>query len=212
MYYLFVLLAVLLVSALVLSTVKYGRFIIWAKAFRITVVSLSLVVFALLFIRKSVSQFQKNSLTVQVVNKLPFPIDFYMVKINSGADPDDKYEARHIGSIRSNYYRIEYIDMKNSDEFWIAGLMGKKDLVYFSQHSVPNKNQDQIIEVRNYIKQSIKLADIAKTQITAMKFENMKTAIWITLDFLLLFLNIVLLVRKSTKKSQPEPGFITVKN
>ncbi len=86
--------------------------------------------------------------------------------------------------------------MKNSDEFWIAALRGKNTLVYFSQHSVPNKNEDQILEIRNYINQSLKLSDIAKTQIASMNFENMKTAIWLTLALLLIFLNLVLLLRK----------------
>ncbi|MBP3840402.1 MAG: hypothetical protein J6D35_05535, partial [Chryseobacterium sp.] len=102
--------------------------------------------------------------------------------------------------IRSNFYRIEYLDMSNSDEFWIAGFMGRKNMVYFSQHSVPNKNEDQIIEIQNYINQSQKLSEIAEKQIEVLKFENMKTAIWITLDILLLFLNVALLFKKSNKK------------
>jgi hypothetical protein len=87
--------------------------------------------------------------------------------------------------------------MQHSDEFWIAGFMGKKNMVYFSQHSIPNKNEDQIIEVHNYINQSEKLSGISKTLIGDLKLENMKTAIWITLDLLLLFLNTTLLLRRS---------------
>ena len=90
--------------------------------------------------------------------------------------------------------------METSDQFWIVAYMGKKNLVYFSQHSVPNKNEDQIIEVRNYIVQSSKLAEIAKNRIDELKFANIKTAIWMTLGLLLLFLNIGVLLRKPTKK------------
>ena len=93
--------------------------------------------------------------------------------------------------------------MDHSDEFWIAGYMGKKNLAYFSQHSVPNKNMDQIIEVNNYIIQSSKLSTKAKTLIDEMKFENVKTSVWVTIDMLLLFLNTALLFRKEkTKKFQ----------
>ena len=106
------------------------------------------------------------------------------------------YEVRRLGSIRNNYYRIEYLDMKNADQFWVAGYMGKKNMVYFSQHSIPNKNEDQIIEVRNYINQSQKLSEIAKNQIQLKKFDDMRTGIWVTLDLLLLFLNFTLLMRK----------------
>ncbi len=75
-------------------------------------------------------------------------------------------------------------------------ISGKKNLVYFSQHSVPNKNIDQIVEVQNYINQSMKLSDAAKKQVDAYNYENVKLGIWITLDFLLLFLNLVLLLKK----------------
>jgi len=73
--------------------------------------------------------------------------------------------------------------------------MGKKNLVYFSQHAVPNKNEDQIIEVKSYIVQSNKLAASARKEIESLKLENIRTAVWITLDLLLLFLNLALLFR-----------------
>ncbi|QOW10521.1 hypothetical protein Q73A0000_09135 [Kaistella flava (ex Peng et al. 2021)] len=197
MFYLFFLLAVLLSFGLLLSVIKTGRFSIWAKAFRMIIVGISIVVFTYYFIQKSVDHFLENSLTVQVVNKLPFPVDFYIIKVNDDSDPDLKYETRHLGIIRNNYYRIDYLKMDSSDQYWIAAYMGKKNLVYFSQHSVPNKNEDQIIEVQNYIVQSSKLADIAKTHIEELKFENIKTAIWMTLGLLLVFLNLALLLRKA---------------
>ena len=200
MFYLFFLLAVLLAFCLLLSVIKTGRFKFWAKAFRIVIVGISVVVFGYYFIQKSVDHFLKDSLTVQVVNKLPFPLDFYIIKINEDSDPDLKYETRHLGNIRTDYYRIDYLKMDQSDQFWIAGYMGKKNLVYFSQHSIPNKNEDQIVEVRNYIVQSSKLADVAKVEIEALKFNNIKTAIWMTLGLLLLFLNLAVLLRKDKIK------------
>lgn len=200
MFYLFVLLVIILSFGLLFSVIKTGRFAVWAKTFRIIVVAVSTIVYAWYFIQKSIDHFVPNSVTVQVVNKLPFPVDFYLIKVNNVADPDSKYETRHLGTIRNNYYRIDYLQMDSSDQYWIAAYMGKKNLVYFSQHSVPNKNEDQIIEVQNYIVQSSKLADIAKTHIEELKFENIKTAIWMTLGLLLLFLNIALLLRKSKSK------------
>lgn len=200
MFYLFVLLAILLSVALLFSLIKSGPFSSWAKAFRIFMVAIGTGVFTYLFIHKSLDQFRENSLTVQLVNKLPFPLDFYIIKINDTPDEELKYETNHLGKIRNNFYRIEYLQMEKSNEFWIGGYMGKKNLVYFSQHSVPNKNEDQIIEVRNYIVQSSKLAEIAKSRIDDLKFENIKTAIWMTLNMLLLFLNLALLLRKPKQK------------
>lgn len=204
MFYLFFIIAVFLAIALLFSVIKSGTFKVWAKAFRIAVVAVSVVVFTILFVRKSVDQFLENSVTVQVINKLPFPLDFYVIKVNDSADIDSRYETQHVGKIRNNYYRLDYLQMANSKQYWLAGYMGNKNLVYFSQHSVPNKNEDQIIDVRNYLVQSSKLANIAKVEIDLLKFNNIKTAIWITLDLLLLFLNIALLLSKDKEKSRKQ--------
>ena len=197
MFYLFFLLTGLLSLSLLLSVIKSGRFKGWAKGLRIIIVVASVVAYTVLFVQKSVDEFLPNSLTVQVVNKLPFPLDFYLIKINDEADPDLRYETRHLGKIRNNHYRIDYLKMEASDEFWIAAYMGNKNLVYFSQHSVPNKNEDKIIEVQNHIVQSARLSELAKTRIEALKFGNIKTAIWMTLGLILLFLNLALLFRKN---------------
>ena len=189
-----------------LSVFRTGSFKTWTKAFRIFVVVAGIGIFTYYFVKKSLSTFRADALTVQMINKLPFPLDFYLIKINTEKDAPKVYETGHVGNIRSNYYRIEYLDMTNSDEFWIAGFMGKKNMVYFSQHAVPNKNEDQIIEIQNYINQSQKLSEIAGKQIEILKLENMKTAIWITLDLLLLFLNIAVLLKKSNKKIPKNSG------
>lgn len=182
--------------ALAASVVRKGRFAVTAKVFRVLVVLLSVALFTYLFVDKSVSKFLKDSLTVQIINKLPQPLDFYLVKIDSSKIAEQPYQITHPGKIRTDHYRLEYLKMEESNEFWVAGYLGKKQLVYFSQHSVPNKNQDQIIEVQNYINQSMKLSDIAKSEIDEVNFQNMIRSIWITLSFLLLFLNIVLIVRR----------------
>ncbi|MCC3216715.1 hypothetical protein LIV57_15720 [Chryseobacterium sp. X308] len=184
------------VLSLVLFKVKSGSVARWAKLFRIVTVVFSISVFTYWFIKKSAVAFVDNSVGLQVINKLPQALDFYLIKVNK-TDQNTTLEPKHIGKIRPEYYRIEYLKMDKSDEYWIVGYLGKKNLVYFSQHSVPNKNIDQIVEVQNYINQSMKLSDAAKKQVDAYNYENTKLGIWITLDFLLLFLNLVLLLRKN---------------
>lgn len=184
------------VLSLVLFKIKSGSMAKWAKLFRIVTVVFSISVFTYWFIKKSAVAFVDNSVGLQVINKLPQALDFYLIKVDK-TDQNTTLEPKHIGKIRPEYYRIEYLKMDKSDEYWIAGYLGKKNLVYFSQHSVPNKNIDQIVEVQNYINQSMKLSDAAKKQVDAYNYENTKLGIWITLDFLLLFLNLVLLVRKN---------------
>lgn len=184
------------VLSLVLFKVKSGSMVKWAKLFRIVTVVFSISVFTYWFIKKSAVAFVDNSVGLQVINKLPQALDFYLINVNK-TDQNTTLEPKHIGKIRPEYYRIEYLKMDKSDEYWIVGYLGKKNLVYFSQHSVPNKNIDQIVEVQNYINQSMKLSELAKKQVDTYNYENTKLGIWITLDFLLLFLNLVLLLRKN---------------
>lgn len=183
-----------LVFSLILSKVKRGKGAEWAKIFRILTMVFAISFFTYWFIKKSSVGIVEDSVALQVINKLPQPIDFYVINLN---DPEagKAIETKHIGKIRSEYFRIQYLRMEKSDEYWIVGYLGKKNLVYFSQHSVPNKNIDQIIEVNNYINQSVKLSDIAKKQIDDYNYEKTKLGIWVTLDFLLMFLNLVLLIK-----------------
>ncbi|WP_100076818.1 hypothetical protein [Chryseobacterium camelliae] len=184
-----------LVISLFLSKVRKGSGAEWAKLFRIVTVVLAVSVFTYWFIKKSSVGIVQNSLALQVINKLPQTLDFYVINVNEAANAAAP-EVKHIGTIRPEYYRIEYLRMDKSDEYWIVGYLGKKNLVYFSQHSVPNKNIDQVIEIHNYINQSMKLSDTAKKQVEAYNHENVKYGIWVTLDLLLLFLNLVLLLRR----------------
>jgi len=184
-----------LVFSLFFSKLKRGKLGQLAKLFRIASVVFAVSVFTYWFIKKSVIGVVSNSLSLQVINKLPQPLDFYVINLNN-LDKNTLLETKHIGKIRPEYYRIEYLKMTKSDEYWIAGYLGKKNLVYFSQHSVPNKNMDQMIEVQNYINQSEKLSAIAKKEIEEDNYQNMLMGIWVTLCFLLLFLNFVLLVKK----------------
>ncbi|WP_082474548.1 hypothetical protein [Chryseobacterium sp. Leaf201] len=184
-----------LIFSLFLSKIKKGKAAEWAKLFRIVTVIFSISIFTYWFVKKSAVGIVEDSVALQVINKLPQPLDFYVVTLND-SETGKIIETKHIGKVRPEYYRIEYLKMDRSDEYWIVGYLGKKNLVYFSQHALPNKNIDQIIEIQNYINQSVKLSDLAKKQVEAYNYENIKVGIWITLDFLLLFLNLVLLVRK----------------
>lgn len=201
MVYLFLLLFVMLSAALMSTVLKTGRLRFWGRMFRLFVVLFSAGVFAYYFISRSLPHFREDALTVQIINKLPFPLDFYVVRVDT-IDGSKSFETLHPGDIRSEFYRIEYLDMQNSDEFWVAGFLGPKNMVYFSQHPIPNKNEDQIVEIQNYTNDNPSLSAAAAKLVETLKFENMKTAIWITLDLLLLFLNFTLLVRRSKKNPE----------
>lgn len=194
MFIVYVIFVALLIS-LFLFKIKAKKGREWTKIFPVITVVFTISIFTYWFIKKSLVSIVEDSVALQIINKLPQPLDFYVINLND-PEADKILETEHIGKIRPEYYRIQYLKMDKSDEYWIVGYLGKKNLAYFSQHAVPNKNIDQIIEVQNYINQSVKLSDVAKKRIEQYNYQNTKNAVWITLDFLLLFLNIILLIRR----------------
>lgn len=197
---LIILILIFLIIALFLSAARGEKWSFWNKVVRTVITISAAAYFTFWFVEKSVSQFLENSLAIQVINYLPQPIDFYIIRIQDDVPENQKFSSKHVGQIRPEYFRIEYLNMQKSNEFWVIGYIGKGKLVYFSQVAVPNKNEDKIIEVRNYINHSQKLSVIALEKIEDLKYENIKLSIWVTLDLLLIFLNSVLLFRSSKKK------------
>lgn len=197
---LIILILIFLIIALFLSAVRGEKWNFWNKVVRTIITISAATYFTFWFVERSVSQFLENSLAVQVINYLPQPIDFYIIRIQDQVPESQKFSSKHVGQVRPEYFRIEYLNMQRSNEFWVVGYLGKGNLVYFSQIAVPNKNEDKIIEVRNYINHSLKLSTIATEKVAELKYENIKLSIWVTLDLLLIFLNAVLLFRSNKKK------------
>lgn len=194
-----ILILIFLIIALFLSSARGGKWNLWNKAARTIITISAAAYFTFWFVERSVSQFLENSLAVQVINYLPQPIDFYIIRVQDQVPENQKFSSKHVGQIRPEYFRIEYLNMQKSSEFWVVGYIGKGNLVYFSQVAVPNKNEDKIIEVRNYINHSLKLSAIASQKVEDLKYENIKLSIWVTLDLLLIFLNAALLFRVNKK-------------
>ena len=188
------LLLFLLIFALVLSLFKTGKNARIARAFRILITFLAILFFGYWFFQKSLNNFLEKSMSVQVINRLNQPIDFYAIKVIN--KDKNQFLSKHLGKIRTNHYQIEYFDMSNSNEYWVIGYLPKSKMVYFTQHSVQNKEADQKIEVKNYLNQSVKLSEKAQEVIEYLKLGNIGQSVIVTLTLLLLFLNIVLLTRK----------------
>jgi hypothetical protein len=188
------LLLFLLIFALVLSLFKTGKNARIARAFRILITFLGILFFGYWFFQKSLNNFLEKSMSVQVINRLNQPIDFYAIKVIN--KDKNQFLSKHLGKIRTNHYQIEYFDMSNSNEYWVIGYLPKSKMVYFTQHSVQNKEADQKIEVKNYLNQSVKLSEKAQEVIEYLKLGNIGQSVIVTLTLLLLFLNIVLLTRK----------------
>lgn len=194
MRYALFLLIVLQILALFLSLVKTGGYARNFRFLRVIIVILGVAFFAYWFTQKSFGSFLEKSMSVQVINRLNQPMDFYAIKVIN--KENNQFLSKHLGKVRTNHYQIEYFDMSNSNEFWVVGYNGKHELIYFSQHSVQKKEADQKIEVRNYINQSVKLSDEAHEIVEELKLSNIILSIWTSLCMLLIFLNLVLLTRK----------------
>ena len=190
------LLLFLLIFALVLSLFKTGKNARIARAFRILITFLGILFFGYWFFQKSLNNFLEKSMSVQVINRLNQPIDFYAIKVIN--KDNNQFLSKHLGKIRTNHYQIEYFDMSNSNEYWVIGYLPKSKMVYFTQHSVQNKEADQKIEVKNYLNQSVKLSEKAQEVVDNLKLGNIGQSVIVTLTLLLLFLNIVLLTRKES--------------
>ena len=188
------LLLFLLIFALVLSLFKTGKNARIARAFRILITFLGILFFGYWFFQKSLNNFLEKSMSVQVINRLNQPIDFYAIKVIN--KDKNQFLSKHLGKIRTNHYQIEYFDMSNSNEYLVIGYLPKSKMVYFTQHSVQNKEADQKIEVKNYLNQSVKLSEKAQEVVDNLKLGNIGQSVIVTLTLLLLFLNIVLLTRK----------------
>lgn len=190
------LLLFLLIFALVLSLFKTGKNARIARAFRILITFLGILFFGYWFFQKSLNNFLEKSMSVQVINRLNQPIDFYAIKVIN--KDKNQFLSKHLGKIRTSHYQIEYFDMSNSNEYWVIGYLPKSKMVYFTQHSVQNKEADQKIEVKNYLNQSVKLSEKAQEVVDNLKLGNIGQSVKVTLTLLLLFLNIVLLTRKKS--------------
>ena len=195
MRYILFLLIFLQIISLFLSLVKTGGYRRISKNIRFFFSIFGVLFLAYWFTQKSNGNFLEKSMSIQVVNKLNQPIDIYAIKVIN--KDKNQFLSKHLGKIRSNHYQIEYFDMSNSNEFWVVGYIGKHDLVYFSQHAVHQKEEDQKIEIRNYLNQSVKLSKESNEVVEKLQLTNTEQSIWVTLCLILLFLNLVLLSRKN---------------
>lgn len=184
-----------LLMALGLSVFRKNNRFWKPRLFRWLIVLGAIAFYTVWFVNKSSDNFVKDAISLQIINKLPQPVDFYILIVNR-ENAEKQFEMQHSGKIRTDHYRIEYLRMQSSNEYWIAGFIGRKNLVYFSQHALLNKNMDQIVEAKNYIIQSQKLSEMASKEVEIKQDENRSISVWVTLGLLLTFLNGVLLFRK----------------
>lgn len=176
------------------TLVKKGKYALPAKLLRWGSVIAGFTFFTVWFVKSSLYETKENAIGLQIINKLPSALDFYVIEVefHSGKTV---YQTTHLGNIRPEHFRIGYLKMEHSSEYWVLGKMGAKNTVYLSQHFVPNKNIDQTVEADNY-EVNNKISDIADQQIDVHFNKLLSVAVMVLLNFILLFCNAALLVKK----------------
>lgn len=179
---------------------QYRVRLIWARQI-ITLIGIFFYAFWLL--KGFVTENIKEAYGVEIRNKLPQTIDFYIIKVDrKGQSPSLlEREIIHSGKIRPEHYRLERMQVKNTQEFWLIGFLGRGNMVYFSRHLMTNKNIDAIIEIDNYIEEEKTLSEVGKKEVEALIHRNNKNAVWIMLSLLFLFINAYDLPKKWVRKA-----------
>ena len=152
--------------------------------------------------RDLIVPFNDNLTEVKIINKLPQPLDFYMIQVqrntglNTSKSAGPVYRQKHTGRIRPEHYRPEYLALDKDPEFWLAAYRGKKELVYFTQQLAQPTEKSKTIEVDNYFVQSRKLSKIANDVLEDHRKDIISHVVWITLSILLIFINLTLAYQK----------------
>lgn len=192
-------LSVFFLMIITLSLFLVKRKNIWRKVFyfRIFITVISVGVFVYFFTVRSVFDEGIGSVSVKISNKLPKTLDFYVLRKNIETKG---YFIRHYGKIRPNHHRSEYLDMRPPNEYWIIGYNDKAEMVYFTQHFYQTNSNLKIdrqkVFINYQINQSKNLSKLAKKAIEIYQKNRISSAIIITMSLLLLFMNIILLVKR----------------
>lgn len=184
--------------SLLLTLFRDEKIAKWAVSFRILSISVCLAVFVYWFVKKSLDKFMPNATAIQLINELPQALDFYVIIPEKQEDKSVKYITEHLGNIRTDHYRLDYLNLEKANEYWVIGYLGK-NVSYFTQHFVPNKNIDQTVNIKNYILEDENLIESAKKNIQDYQSRYMRVAFWITMCLLLCFLNIGTFIKIKSK-------------
>lgn len=177
-----VLLVVSLAGTVLGSRYFRGRLLIYRNIVTIG----GIIFYGYYFFHKSMNLPDGKGVAIQVVNRHAESLDFYSIEVYD--DKNTGYKVEHLGEIRPEHYRVAYLPLQGTSEFWLVAFSGKQ-LAYYTQHIVSNKNEDKYIEATHYLNQSTKLSTIAKKEVEHHKAENIHLAVWIVLSFLIILVN-----------------------
>lgn len=181
-----------MIATLVLTLVKGKNWRLKVFYIRMVFVVFSLGLLVYFFAIQSIFNRGLGSTELKISNQLGYSVDFYVLRKKTQSSG---YHIRHFGKIRPGYYRSEYLDMKPLDEYWILGY-DKGRLIYFTQHFYHQGSMREEVKIKGDVNRSNPISDKADSVIGIYHSGRVSLAVIITLTFLLLFMNIILLVRR----------------
>lgn len=194
MTYLLLIVLLLLFLSLFVSVIKSESWTKKIKGFRIIVSVIALLFTTFLFLQASISLSSSHH-KVKISNRLPQGLDFYILQPSQDQKSIDKIQ--HVGEIRPDYFRKQDVALIQNQVFWIVGYLGQ-NMAYFSKNIFNSKEGLQEVDVNFY---RLPKTDVLQQIELAIQQENhlfRDQAIVVSLILLLLFLNLVLLLRKKT--------------
>lgn len=168
--------------------------------YQYTVTALGILFFAYWFGKDFIVKKLGGVSQVTVINKLPQPLDFYLV---TSQDKGQKLTAVHSGNIRPEHFREENLSLAGRDSVALAGFQGADNLVYYEQFPLKKGEKSLVLTAESYRISNTSASERATSLVTAQLNKTGAYAVYMALCLLLLFMNIVLLLRPSPKLAKP---------
>lgn len=194
------LLFVLLFGAVLISPRFFDKRRAAVYAYQYTITTLGILFFGYWFGKDYVAEKLGGVSRVTIINKLPQPLDFYVLTVqNKGKN----LKTLHSGTIRPEHFREENLSLRKADFIALAGYQGEDNLVYYEEFPSKKGENPMVLTAESYRISNNAAADRASRQLAGQLSHLNKDAVYIALCLLLIFMNIVLLLRRRPKLVQP---------
>lgn len=163
------------------------------KIFRYFSIISSLVFFSYFFLDNFLAKYSDDTIPVKISNLNVQEMNFYIISKSDG-----KNELFHLGRLKNGGFMVNYLDVLESDEMWVAGLDNKQNVLYFSSVPLKEENKEIELDVENLSISDVNMSVWAQKKIKKERQETIKEAVWISFDLFLLLLNFILLFKNTS--------------
>lgn len=194
------LLFVLLFGAVLISPRFFDKRRAAVYAYQYAVTTLGILFFGYWFGKDYVAEKLGGVSRITVINKLPQPLDFYVL---TSQNKGKNVKVIHSGNIRPEHFREENLSLRKADFIALAGYQGKDNLVYYEEFPSKKAKGEAVLTAESYRISDNAAADRASELVSGQLSHLNKDAVYMALCLLLIFMNIVLLLRRRPKLVEP---------